>query len=115
MATGRDRALPNWRDVIEGPAARFRQSSNMAGLQLADFAAFAITRSLWAIVKRKPRPAFAKAEAAILQAASVLNVLNLPMRTTASEELGRGSYEDWMGDDREAKGLPRRPPVRGKG
>lgn len=111
MAAGRDRALPNWQDVIEGPAAKFRRSSDMAGLQLADFAAFAITRSQWTIVKRKPSPAFTKAEAVILKAASALNVLNLPMRTSTSEELGRGGYEDSMSDDREAKGLSRRPPM----
>ncbi len=113
LPAGRDRSLPNWGGVIEGPSVRFRRSSDLPGLQLADFAAFIITRSQWEVVKRKPRPAFAKAEAAILRAASVLNVLNLPMRMVSSRELGRINYEHWMEDDRETKGLKRRPSGRG--
>lgn len=113
LATGRERTLPNWGAVIEGPKACFRSSSDLPGLQLADFAAFVITRSQWLIVKRKVRPAFEAGEAVILRAASVLNIMNLPVRTANSAELGRSSYESWMEEDRDAKGLARRPPDRG--
>lgn len=113
LAAGRERTLPNWGAVIEGPKACFRSSSDLPGLQLADFAAFVITRSQWQVVKRNVLPAFEEGEAVILRAASVLNILNLPARTTNSGELGRTSYESWMEEDREAKGLSRRPPDRG--
>lgn len=113
LPAGRERPLPNWAAAIKGPKAFFRRSSDLAGLQLADFAAFIITRSQWEVVKRKPRPDFTRAEAVILRAASVLNILNLPARLTTSGELGRASYEDWMQEDREAKGLPSRPPRHG--
>lgn len=109
LPAGRERPLPNWGTAIKGQRACFRSSSDLAGLQLADFAAFVITRSQWEVVKRKQRPAFTKAEAAILRAASVLNVLNLSIRSTTSRELGRATYEGWMQEDREAKGLTRRP------
>lgn len=113
LPAGRDRPLPNWGSAIAGPRACFRQSSDLAGLQLADFAAFTITRSQWEIVKRKPRPAFAPPEMVLLRAASALNILNLPIRRMASEELDRASYELSMEEDRAAKGLPRRPPSKG--
>lgn len=110
MPAGCDRKLPNWSDVIEGPRACFRRSTDVPGIQLADFAAFVITRAQWAAVNRTPRPAFELAEEVILRAAAGLNILNLPMRRTTSDELGRDSYEGWLAEDRKAKGLPPRPP-----
>ncbi|MFN3677996.1 MAG: DUF3800 domain-containing protein [Sphingomonas pseudosanguinis] len=113
MLAGRERALPNWADAIEGPNAHFRRSSDLAGLQIADFAAFVIGRSQWAIVRRQPTPEFTSREEVILRAASALNILNLTPRRASSGTLGKAGYEDWLQEDREAKGLPRRPPGRG--
>jgi hypothetical protein len=42
MAAGGERALPYWADVIKEPKASFRNSADVAGIQLADFAAFVI-------------------------------------------------------------------------
>lgn len=50
LPAGRDRALPNWADLIEGSKVRFRNSADGPGLQLADFAAFAINRTQWIAV-----------------------------------------------------------------
>ncbi len=112
LPAGRERALPNWGDVIAGPRACFRRSEDVPGLQLADFAAFIITRAQWTAVKRKVGPEFGKAEAVILEAASRLNVLNLPRRLVHSAEFERRSYEDELIADRLAKGLRPRPPKR---
>lgn len=111
MPAGGEREFPNWSDVIEGPKVCFRRSSDVPGIQLADFAAFVITRSQWASVKRKPEPVFRRADELILRAGSRLNILNLPMCRTTPGELGRQNYEDWLSADRVAKGLPPRPPA----
>lgn len=108
MPAGGERALPNWQDVIEGPTALFRDSAAIAGLQLADFAAFVINRSQWIAVTRRPGP-IRKAEEAILQAAAGLNILNLPFHRVAPEEFGKESYEEWQSVHRVAKGLTPRP------
>ena len=109
MPAGGERKLPNWSDVIEGPKACFRKSTDVPGIQLADFAAFVITRSQWAIVKRKPGSVLSKADELIFHAATGLNILNLPICRTPPGELGRENYEDWLSADRVAKGLPPRP------
>ncbi|MBB3952630.1 DUF3800 domain-containing protein [Aureimonas jatrophae] len=109
LPAGLDRPLPNWRDAIEGPTAKFRRSTDVRGLQLADFAAFAITRSQWIISKRSAQPALSPADAVIMEAVGGMNVLNLPWYVGPPEELHSRNYDKWMGDDREAKGLPRHP------
>ncbi|WP_152503419.1 hypothetical protein [Labrenzia sp. THAF82] len=109
MPAGGERELPNWSDVIEGPKANFRRSTELVGIQLADFAAFVINRVQWAAVKRQPGPTLEPAEELIFRAAAGLNILNLSIGTTSWEELGRESYEDLLADDRMAKGLPPRP------
>lgn len=110
MSAGGKRKLPNWRDVIEGPKACFRRSIDVPGIQLADFAAFIITRSQWVAVKRNPEGVFSRADELVLRAAAGLNVLNLPTRRTTPGELVRKNYEDWLAADRVAKGLLPRPP-----
>lgn len=112
LPDGSTRVLPNWDDVIEGPDARFRRSSDVPGIQLADFAAFTINRAQWLGVKRSPSPKFRSAEVVILQAAAGLNILNLPMIEMRSDELTREVYERTLMEDRQAKGLPPWPPRR---
>ncbi|CAX26985.1 protein of unknown function [Methylorubrum extorquens DM4] len=109
MSAGGERKFPNWSDVIEGPKACFRKSCDVPGIQLADFAAFVITRSQWAVVKRKPSQVLGRADELILRAAAGLNILNLPMSRVRLDELGRESYEDWLSADRIVKGLNPRP------
>ncbi|MES0198877.1 DUF3800 domain-containing protein [Mesorhizobium sp. M0011] len=112
MPAGGERKLPNWSDVIKGPTACFCRSTDVPGIQLADFASFIITRSQWVAVKRNPGPTFGRADELILRAAAGLNILNLPTRWTTPGELGRENFEDWLSTDRVAKGLPPRPPDR---
>ena len=109
LPAGSSRKLPNWEDVIKGPEACFHRSVDVPGIQLADFAAFVITRTQWAAVKRTPGLELKPAEQIIFRAAAGLNILNLPMSSISPAELGRENYEERMAADREAKGLPRRP------
>ncbi|MDR6670197.1 DUF3800 domain-containing protein [Rhizobium sp. 1399] len=108
LGAGRDRELPNWQDVIEGPTARFRDSADLPGLQLADFAAFVINRSQWIAATRKAGP-IDKAEEVILRAGSGVNILNLPFHRVVPDKFGRESYEEALSADRVAKGLTPRP------
>lgn len=104
LDAGRERRLPNWQDVIEGPTARFRNSADLPGLQLADFAAFVINRTQWIAATRKPGPV-SKAEEAILRAGAGLNILNLPFHQVVPDKFGRKSYEEVLSADRVTKGL----------
>ncbi|WP_245270331.1 DUF3800 domain-containing protein [Mesorhizobium ciceri] len=110
MSEGGERKLPKWSDVIKGPTVCFCRSTDVPGIQLADFASFIITRSQWIAVKRNPGPTFSRADELILRAAAGLNILNLPARWTTPGELGRENFEDWLSADRVAKALPPRPP-----
>ncbi|MHC2459932.1 hypothetical protein ACVMIX_006636 [Rhizobium leguminosarum] len=111
MPAGRGRALPNWGDVIEGPRASFRRSSELAGLQLADFASFIISRSQWIAVKRSPGT-ISKADQVILKAGARLNILNLPFLKVTPDTFGKEAYEAWQSASRISKGLAPRPPTR---
>jgi hypothetical protein len=108
LSAGRNRALPNWGDVIDGPEVRFRNSADIAGLQLADFAAFIINRTQWIAATRNPGP-LTPAEEVILRASGTLNILNLTPQVTPVEDFGRESYEKMLSADRVAKGLAARP------
>ncbi|WP_312367026.1 DUF3800 domain-containing protein [Ensifer sp.] len=111
IPAGRERALPNWGDVIQGPRVSFRKSSELAGLQLADFAAFIISRSQWIAVKRSPGP-ISQADQVILKAGAGLNILNLPFQKVTPETFGKEEYEAWQSASRISKGLAPQPPTR---
>jgi len=108
LPAGRDRTLPNWGDVIDGPKVRFRNSADVPGLQLADFAAFMINRTQWIAATRKPGP-MSSTEQVILNASAALNVLNFTPQSIRVEEFGRESYKARLSADRIAKGLAPRP------
>jgi hypothetical protein len=89
----------------------FRSSSELAGLQLADFAAFIISRSQWIAVKRSPGP-ISKADEVILKAGAGLNILNLPFQKVTPDTFGKEAYEAWQSAGRVLKGLAPRPLTR---
>ena len=105
LPAGQRRSLPNWSDVIRGPELKFANSRVVTGLQLADFAAFVITRSQWIAATRTTKPAYEQAESAIFLAASSLNILNLPSIALPSSELDIRRYEELLRSDRDNKGL----------
>ena len=109
MNAGQERGLLNWSDVIEGPVAKFRRSADEPGLQIADFAAFVISRSQWVAVHKTDGEELDIADRLILDSAASLNILNLEPRRVSAKEFGRAGYEKHMSEDRIRKGLSPRP------
>jgi hypothetical protein len=101
--------LPNWGDVIEGQKVVFCSSGENVGIQIADFAAFVISRTQWIAVQQKLGVPVSKGDMLFLKTAARLNVLNLPMVEFSANNLSRESYEFFLSRDRREKGLPARP------
>ncbi len=101
--------LPNWGDVIEGQKVLFCNSGENVGIQIADFAAFTISRTQWIIVQQKLRESVSKGDMLFLKTTGRLNILNLPMIGFSADNLSRESYEFTLSRDRREKGLPARP------
>ena len=110
MKAGGKATLPNWGDVLSGPRAEFCRSSEVPGIQLADFAAFSLTRSQWITVKHKAGEPVSDAEREFLRTTSQLNVLNLAVFHVEESEFGRDAFEKILSADRSEKGLSPRPP-----
>jgi Protein of unknown function (DUF3800) len=101
--------LPNWGDVIEGQKVLFCGSRENVGIQIADFAAFAISRTQWITIQQKLGEPVSKGDMLFLKTTARLNVLNLPMVAFSTDNLSRESYEFFLSRDRQEKGLPARP------
>lgn len=107
--SGTDISLPNWGDAIEGPVARFRDSKDVPGIQIADFVAFAIARTQWIMVHQKLGKATKEGDLRFLTLTSGFNLLNLPMLRFSPENLSKDAYEFALSRDRQKKGLTPRP------
>lgn len=101
--------LPNWEDVIEGPSVNFVTSQDVAGIQIADFAAFTISRTQWIVVQRKLGTPVSRSDEEFFSYGSGLNIVNLPKIAVAKNNLSKDSFEFILERDRVAKGLPRKP------
>ena len=101
--------LPNWGEVIEGPRAQFCGSENTTGIQIADFAAFAITRTQWIMAQQETDAPTKRGDLDFLKSTSEFNVLNLPVAVIPPESLSRESYEHILAGDRRMKGLSSKP------
>lgn len=101
--------LPNWGDVFEGQRVSFCDSRDNAGVQVADFAAFSISRTQWIISQQVLGEKVSRGDLEFLKTAGRLNVLNLPTFAFSVENLSREGFEFILSRDRKEKGLPRRP------
>ncbi|MFN2099618.1 DUF3800 domain-containing protein [Altererythrobacter sp. MF3-039] len=106
---GVDVELPNWGDVIEGPKVQFRESHKTPGIQIADFAAFAISRTQWVMAKQELGSPVKEADLKMLQTTSNMNILNLPKLVMNVENISKKAYEFGLMKDRKNKGLSPRP------
>lgn len=105
---GKDRALLGWAaDAFGGPKVRFRNSANLPGLQLADFAAFIINRRQWIFRTRQAGRSISQEEQMIPSASAALNVLNFTPKIIPFAVFGRA--ESRLSADRVAKGLAPQP------
>lgn len=101
--------LPNWGSVIAGQKALFRTSRDTPGIQLADFAAFAISRTQWVLAQQKIESPVKGGDLEFLKITSGLNILNLPMLPFWQNNISREAYESVLEEDRRMKGLASRP------
>lgn len=101
--------LPNWEDVMEGPLVNFATSQDVAGIQIADFAAFTISRTQWTVAQRELGTPLSRSDEEFLSYGSGLNIVNLPMVPIAKSNLSKESHEFILERDRMNKGLPRKP------
>ena len=106
---GAEVKLPNWEHAIESRKLMFQSSINSPGLQLADFAAFSISRSQWISAKQKKGVPIRDADRHIMNISAKLNVFNLPRVAIDPDSFSREDYERFLRWDRAAKGLPEYP------
>jgi hypothetical protein len=107
---GTDIPLPNWGDVFDGQNARFRTSHEMAGIQIADFAAFAISRTQWIMVQQKLGTPIKRGDLEFLSLTAGFNSVDLPLVGFSPENISKEAYEFVLSQYRRANGLSLRPP-----
>lgn len=101
--------LPNWGDVFEDQKIMFCKSKDRAELQIADFAAFSISRTQWIMAHQTVGKEVSKGDLEFLRTTSGFNVLNLPKIEFSTDNISRESFEFVLSRDRHEKGLPNRP------
>lgn len=99
--------LPAWSDSIKGGRIEFRRSHEYPGLQLADFAAFAVARTQWLFGKGDLKAHDIRFLRIV--SAERLCIINLPLVTTSVEDIGPDKYDELLRRDRRSKGLPDDP------
>lgn len=106
---GADIDLPSWGSVIAGQKALFSRSKETPGIQIADFAAFAISRTQWIMVQQKEGTPVKRGDLEFLKMTSGLNILNLSMIPFWPNQISKETYEFVLEQDRGIKGLQSRP------
>lgn len=106
---GAEIPLPNWGDVVEGPSVRFARSQDVPGIQLADFAAFTVSRTQWIIAKKSSGTPLSRSDEEFLSYGEGLNIVNLPMVSVEKSLLSKEYLEELLEKDRITKGLPPKP------
>jgi hypothetical protein len=100
--------IPLWEDVFQSGQIEFRKSHECAFLQLADFAAFSISRAQWLLAGGNLKPR----DVRFLEIVSArrLCIINLPSVEISPGSYTTAEYEKSLREDRLAKGLPDDPP-----
>lgn len=103
--------LPRWVDTFQKGRVEFRKSHECPFLQLADFAAFAISRGQWLLGKGDLKPR----DIRFLEIVSAgrLCIINLPSVAISPDSHTADDYDKYLKQDRRAKGLPDEPPTSG--
>lgn len=106
---GAEVGLPNWEQAIRDRKLTFQRSLDNPGLQLADFAAFSISRTQWLAGKQEKGTPISSADQHIMAISGKLNLLNLDMVAIDPASFSRVDYETHLRRDRARKGLPEYP------
>lgn len=104
VKAGAELRFESWKDMFEGGRIRFQKSHLVAGLQLADFAAFVIGRTQWLQSKSELKPR----DKRFLEILSDndLFLVNLPKVAIDLNNWSNSDYDEYLRLDRIAKGLP---------
>jgi hypothetical protein len=98
--------LPNWGSVINEQKAFFTTSKESPGIQVADFAAFVISRTQWIMAKQKKDVLIKRGDLEFLKMTNNLNIVNIPMLPFWLKNISKEIYEDGLSEDRSLKELP---------
>jgi hypothetical protein len=93
MKAGSEVELPNWGDVFLNKKIKFRSSQSCPGIQLADFAAFCISRAQWLAARLDQSRVLTEADRHIFESSGKLNVWNLLEVELNPETFSREEYE----------------------
>ena len=109
---GAEVTLPNWGHAIDGKKLMFQRSVDNPGLQLADFAAFSISRTQWIAARQLSGTPISVADQHIVSISGKLNLFNIDRVAIDPGNFSRKDYELVLRQDRAAKGLTENPPSR---
>lgn len=101
--------LPSWGDAIQNQKLSFVKSIGNPGIQIADFAAFTISRTQWIAAKQEPGQSLSRGDRQFMEIIGGLNILNLPFLSVDAKTFSRETYEFQLMLDRLDKGLSRKP------
>jgi hypothetical protein len=97
--------IPCKQDGVFEKMVNFVSSENNVGIQIADFAAFIISRSQWIGMKKKGGTMFSKADKHILSINAKLNHWTLEFMKVTDSTFSKEGLEFLMMRDRQKKGL----------
>jgi hypothetical protein len=103
--------IPQWKDLFTDGQLEFRKSHECAFLQLADFAAFVISRGQWLLGRGNLKPR--DIEFLRIVSGERLCVINLPLVQTFPDRHTTEIYDHFLKKDRQAKGFKPDPPKLG--
>ena len=106
---GAEKDTPIKPDNVYTDTVRFTRSVDSPGLQLADYAAFVISRAQWIMAKQENDRPIKAADQHILGLSGMLNILNLDLVAVNPKYFSRKDYELVLRGDRVDKGLKDMP------
>ena len=83
----------NYQDSFYKNAITFDKSSSNHGIQLADFAAFVISRTQWIYANQEPYESLKEGDLLFLKLIGRLNILNMRFVQTKEEHISRELYD----------------------
>ncbi|MDA7825947.1 DUF3800 domain-containing protein [Porticoccaceae bacterium] len=83
----------NYHDSFHNNAITFDKSSNNYGIQLADFAAFVISRTQWIYANQEPYESLKESDLLFLKLIGRLNILNMRFIKAKEEHISRELYD----------------------
>jgi hypothetical protein len=109
VKAGSEIELMRWHESFLNAKITSVRSKDSFGIQLADFAAFCISRSQWIMGKIDPGKGLNEADKHILSISGKLNLWNLDKFEVDHSTFSRKNYEFIMMKDRKEKGLNHKP------